>query len=321
MYHDLGNVNWTVICPPESFTRDKHVEMMTRALRSCGVERARVNVRHDIVLDQGREKTGVACDAEDMHVTPWTSSETNSEHAMPLKVSGSAYKLTKGRALHHGTCLLSSDLKSLGKYLRSPAKNHIQAKGVESVSSPVGNAAISHEAFIAAVRREFSQMYVGNGNNLQHTEINAEDALREEELKKGHEELKSNKWIYGQTPNFTFTVTPEQSRSIEGLPDSLHLRMSVGKASSIQNKGANGHKSTITELSIMIDGNEVVDDDFLKGIGQDDLFHEPRRQEEATWSSVLEGRPLQLPGVVCEHLAAFLDKTLPIAMAGGPRRL
>ena len=51
VFHDEGNVNWTVISPSTSFTRDKHAEMIVRALRTCGVQRSRVNERHDIVLD------------------------------------------------------------------------------------------------------------------------------------------------------------------------------------------------------------------------------------------------------------------------------
>ncbi len=32
VFHDQGNVNWTVICPPAAFDRDKHAEMVVKAL-------------------------------------------------------------------------------------------------------------------------------------------------------------------------------------------------------------------------------------------------------------------------------------------------
>ncbi|KAK6955696.1 hypothetical protein Daesc_003339 [Daldinia eschscholtzii] len=51
VFHDPGNVNYSVICPPASFDRNKHAEMVVRALRSLGVSGSRVNERHDIVLD------------------------------------------------------------------------------------------------------------------------------------------------------------------------------------------------------------------------------------------------------------------------------
>jgi len=157
VFHDEGNVNWTVICPSSIFTRDKHAEMVVRALRSNGIARARVNERHDVVLDQGQERKQASDlpDPNDTHATPY---QTPTPQA--LKVSGSAYKLTRARALHHGTCLLSSpNLNVIPHYLHSPAKGFITAKGVESVSSPVGNILLENERFEDAVRREFAEMY------------------------------------------------------------------------------------------------------------------------------------------------------------------
>jgi lipoate-protein ligase A len=130
--------------------------MVVRSLRSCGVDRARVNERHDIVLDQGEHIADT--DLDDTHVTPYT--RTTEDGPRPLKVSGSAYKLTRGRALHHGTCLLSSpNLDKISAFLRSPAKPYIKARGVESVSSPVTNVNLSSDQFIRFVQEQFSRMY------------------------------------------------------------------------------------------------------------------------------------------------------------------
>lgn len=137
VFHDEGNVNYSVICPTAAFHRDKHAQMVVRALQNLGVDTAKVNERHDIVLE-------------------------NSSTARPLKVSGSAYKLTRLRSLHHGTCLLSSpNINDISKYLRSPAKPFIKARGVDSVSSPVANVNITNEAFEKAVVKEFGKMYDG----------------------------------------------------------------------------------------------------------------------------------------------------------------
>ena len=137
VYHDQGNINYSVICPPADFARDKHAEMVTRAIRKVN-PRARVNERHDIVLDQGSIMNDKARpDPEDMHCTMYHQS---SKDRPPLKVSGSAYKLTRLRSLHHGTCLLASnDLPAVSRLLNSPARSYIKAKGVESVRSPIGN--------------------------------------------------------------------------------------------------------------------------------------------------------------------------------------
>ena len=137
VFHDEGNVNYCVICPTANFTRDKHAEMVTRAIRGSNL-RARVNERHDIVLDQGgfvKEKDWP--DMMDMHRTVF---DPNCKEKPPLKVSGSAYKMTRQRCLHHGTCLLASgDLPGILRYLRSPSRPFIKARGVESVGSSIGN--------------------------------------------------------------------------------------------------------------------------------------------------------------------------------------
>jgi lipoate-protein ligase A len=184
VFHDEGNVNWTVICPSSIFTRDKHAEMVVRALRSNGIDRARVNERHDVVLDQGQKQTTGSSDPADTHATPYQSPSS----PRPLKVSGSAYKLTRQRALHHGTCLLSSpNLNVIPHYLHSPAKNFITAKGVESVSSPVGNILLGNVAFEASVREHFAEMYGEPEGGVVEV---GEDWADVEGVRKGMEELK-----------------------------------------------------------------------------------------------------------------------------------
>lgn len=145
VFHDSGNVNFSVICPPAAFDRNKHAEMVVRALRGLGVPTARVNERHDIVLDrEGRDHGGG--DAPPPVET--------------FKISGSAYKLTRLRSLHHGTCLLNSpNLTDIGRLLRSPAEPFVKARGVESVRSRICNVGVPAGDFMDAVRREFGAMY------------------------------------------------------------------------------------------------------------------------------------------------------------------
>lgn len=149
VFHDGGNVNYSVICPPAAFDRNKHAEMVVRALRGLGVPGAKVNCRHDIVVDTApSEPTPEACLAE--------------EKAGTFKVSGSAFKLTRLRSLHHGTCLLSSPyLPRISEFLRSPGAPFIKARGVESVRSKVRNVGVGNEEFEEGVRVEFGGMYGG----------------------------------------------------------------------------------------------------------------------------------------------------------------
>ncbi|KAI9782566.1 MAG: Biotin/lipoate A/B protein ligase [Geoglossum umbratile] len=140
VFHDHGNVNYSVITPTADFHRDKHASMVVRGLRRLRITKARVNDRHDIVV-------------------------VSDPRGTPRKVSGSAYKLTRQRSLHHGTCLLSSPyLAAIPLYLRSPAKTYIKARGAESVSSPVANVGVRSEEFERAVVAEFGEMYgIGGG--------------------------------------------------------------------------------------------------------------------------------------------------------------
>ncbi|KAL7624556.1 hypothetical protein AAE478_006123 [Parahypoxylon ruwenzoriense] len=224
VFHDGGNVNYSVICPPASFDRDKHAAMVVRALqqlqRGLGV---RVNERHDIVLDVP------AAAVVDTQPQPQT-----------YKVSGSAYKLTRLRALHHGTCLLSSPhLPLVGALLRSPAAPYIKARGVESVRSPIrnvfplGNGRVGdvNAAFEDAVVSEFRAMYgdadleevVGGGQDP------SEILSRIPDIAKGYAELKSPEWIYTQTPQFTFSTHPATAdpRPRPAPPEGFRAAMTV----------------------------------------------------------------------------------------------
>lgn len=165
VFHDEGNLNYSVICPTADFSRDKHAEMVTSAIRQVNL-RARVNERHDIVLDQGSAlEENEWPDATNMHQTIF---HRESKDSPPLKISGSAYKLTRQRSLHHGTCLLASgDLPKISQYLNSPARPFIKARGVESVRSPIGNvygnfrtSTMSfNNKLIGEIIKAFSKMY------------------------------------------------------------------------------------------------------------------------------------------------------------------
>ena len=173
VFHDEGNVNYCVICPTANFTRDKHAEMVTSAIRERNL-RARVNERHDIVLDQGEllEETDRP-DTDDMHRTMF---HPNSRENKPLKVSGSAYKMIRQRCLHHGTCLLASpNLHLISRYLRSPSQPFLKARGVESIRSPISNvdtrssSPSSNRQFEISVIKAFQKLYNLKRKRLPHS--------------------------------------------------------------------------------------------------------------------------------------------------------
>ena len=193
VFHDEGNVNYSVIGPTAAFNRDKHAEMVVRALHELGVDKTRVNERHDIVLD----KTHANGDTK-----AW-------------KVSGSAYKLTRMRSLHHGTCLLNSpNLRDIRGYLHPYAAHCIEARGVASVSSPVCNVEVPNSQFEQAVVFEFAKMY-GPTEPVIVRPTNGMMAVPE--IGKGYDELRSPEWIYQQTPQFVFS-DPQVDLGVSNSP-------------------------------------------------------------------------------------------------------
>ncbi|KAI0555802.1 hypothetical protein F4679DRAFT_5994 [Xylaria curta] len=224
VFHDAGNANYSVICPPASFDRDKHAEMVVRALQGLRKINVRVNERHDIVLDVPPTQSSYDVD----------TAVSNKNGIGTFKISGSAYKLTRTRSLHHGTCLLSSPhLFFLSQLLRSPAAPYIKARGVESVRSPVRNVGVSNAEFEDAVVAEFLSMYGDaardqQGKNGQKSQIDVE-IINETtvqdipEVRAGITELRSRDWIYAQTPQFMFSSHPtaDDPRPRPDLPTDL----------------------------------------------------------------------------------------------------
>lgn len=139
--------------------------MVVRALKALKVQGVRVNERHDIVQDvmeEGELRT--------------------------YKVSGSAYKLTRTRSLHHGTCLLDSmPSAKISELLRSPAEPFIKSKGVDSVRSKIRNVNVDRREFRMAVIDEFRKMYEAN---IPYTTLTAPDVIDIENIKNGFKELR-----------------------------------------------------------------------------------------------------------------------------------
>lgn len=182
VFHDEGNLNFSVITPNDKdFNRRKHSEMVVRALKTTPEENRLfediwVNERHDITMRKDGNQ---------------------------YKVSGSAFKLTRGRALHHGTILHSSpNLGNISQFLRSPGRDHIQAKGVESVRSPVSNlfASNSHDQLRRTITRAIVQEFKTVYGQSEEYEVGDEDC----HVVKNIDEITTNDWKYSQTPRFEF---------------------------------------------------------------------------------------------------------------------
>ncbi|KAI9881001.1 MAG: Biotin/lipoate A/B protein ligase [Pleopsidium flavum] len=311
VFHDEGNVNYCAICPSADFTRDKHAEMVVRALRRwSGIGfNTRVNERHDIVLDQGSWD----------NVAPGWSMERNDTHRSlfqqqnagpPLKISGSAYKLTRLRALHHGTCLWASpNLGLIHAYLSSPGRPFIKARGVESVRSPVGNLCsrnMHHNfEFEPSVISEFCEMHGIKACDIMQTlkETSVQGRIHSgaglvfgpvgntqevvPEIAKGVAELKSMEWIYNQTPQFILSSHPCEEDGRENpllpltLPPSMRVYLKIRSGAILDSRICVSEDSEIANIEAegvqrLIAGQQLYKiQDWKQILQQSNAFQEP----------------------------------------------
>ncbi|KAK3490500.1 uncharacterized protein B0T23DRAFT_163163 [Neurospora hispaniola] len=296
VFHDHGNVNWSVICPPAVFDRDRHAEMVVRALKDLGVTTAKVNERHDIVIAGDGRGNG-----QDI-----------------FKVSGSAYKLTRLRSLHHGTCLLNSPrLKNIGKFLRSPGEPYIKARGVESVRSPIRNVDVDTEDFTKGVVDEFLAMYEEQcGEDVIVKGIGEEDVKDMDNIRKGMDELTSIPWIYGQTPQFTFSSRPTEDDPRERPP----LNFEVQSDFNIQFTLRHGEFQTANVSGLKYEGS-AMDGDIYDGMISQTLAKGSedgsavKLYEIKDWATVLKsataGQAFKVSDSSLNSISQWLNKVFP----------
>lgn len=163
VFHDMGNVCFTIIGPRNTFSKEENYSLLVKVLNDLGVH-AQISGRNDILAD-GK------------------------------KVSGSAFEFTKTRACHHGTMLLNSDLSNIERYL-TPNRHKLESHGVKSVSSRVCNLGISAEEFIKKMIEEFD-------SSAKAERVNKKLLDSDGELKKQFDFFRSDLWCYGNTPKFT----------------------------------------------------------------------------------------------------------------------
>ncbi|KAH6621509.1 hypothetical protein B0J18DRAFT_458005 [Chaetomium sp. MPI-SDFR-AT-0129] len=251
VFHDEGNTNYSVICPPRVFDRDRHAEMVARALgyhtnsssgKGLGIKRVRVNERHDIVVDIDDSQA---------------NGDGRNKEVKTFKISGSAYKLTRTRSLHHGTCLLQSpNLAQVSALLRSPAEGFIKARGVESVRSPIRNVGVAETDFVDAVVAEFKGMYSGaetasgqgEGEGGEVMVVTEKEALAIPSVVAGVRELASPEWIFGQTPQFTFSTRPTEDDPRE-RPDLARYNLPEGFQTHLTARHALIQSASLTGLA------------------------------------------------------------------------
>ncbi|QBG49132.1 lipoate--protein ligase family protein [Verrucomicrobia bacterium S94] len=165
VYHDAGNLNYCVITGREEYCESDAYQLVFQALETFGIR---------------AEKTGKS------------NLSVNGR-----KFSGNAFAFRKGRVMHHGTLLLETDLKRLGRYLGSMLDG-IETHAISSVPAEVANLGVSRHDLAEALKAVFRKNY-GDGREIQWLETDFDETVLNEIVAK----QVSDTWKFAATPTFT----------------------------------------------------------------------------------------------------------------------
>ena len=201
VYHDLGNLNYTIVGRSDNLERDypQYARMMMDALRTLGVP-AELSGRNDILVE-GR------------------------------KVSGFAKRVCKDRLMVHGTLMFRVDMERLTHVLTPPATK-LQSKGIASVRSRVANlsdflpAMESVETFAQRLEEILSNGYADKEYVLPDNALELVRRLAEEKFG-------TDDWIYGRSPRATMEKNVRMACGNVGI----HLQVSGNRIVSCRFSG------------------------------------------------------------------------------------
>lgn len=178
VYHDAGNLNYCVITSREAYCECDAYNMVFRALETFGIQ---------------AEKTGKSNLSVD-----------------GLKFSGNAFAFRKGRALHHGTLLLDTNLEKLNRYLGSMLDG-IETHAIASVPARVTNLGVARDELSRALKASFASQY-GDGDALEWDEAQLDPAGIDPVL----ERQRSDAWRFEATPKFSVSLSGERVEVAKG---------------------------------------------------------------------------------------------------------
>jgi len=169
VFHDEGNLNFSFITSDSLIDRRKHAELLQKAFAAADIDLS-ISPRHDLWL---KDANGI-----------------------DKKISGSAFKQTKNGSFHHGTFLVSSDLDRLEKSIAGTMK--VQgSKSIPSVRSKVIKLQERYpEVQISYVVDLIAHYFRAEVQTIEST------LLSHPEIQNSYNQLRSQDWLWGETPYF-----------------------------------------------------------------------------------------------------------------------
>jgi lipoate-protein ligase A len=195
VFHDPGNTNFSFIMRREEYHPERELDLVLCALRRLGV-RAQRNARRDLLLEGA-------------------------------KISGTAFLLTSGSALQHGTLLLRADLQRMSRCLAVPQQD-MRANAVQSVRSRVANlTGINHIQFSRELARQWSE---AAGRRVEPRTVDAGLIASHPDLEACCEKHHSWDWRFGRTPSFSRVLRISPNRT----PTECEFRVEKGRIKTIR---------------------------------------------------------------------------------------
>ncbi len=242
VYHDLGNLNYTVIADNSGdggFDFATFCRPVVAALNKLGVP-AEVSGRNDMTVD-GK------------------------------KFSGNAQYLKHGRIMHHGTILYNADMDAVSKAL-APSKDKMAAKGIKSVRSRVTNIqAYMHDPVPLEVFKTLLVETMFEGQEMHRYEWSEADLQRTTEIM--NERYGLWDWNYGSSQQFSVV----KERRFEGVGKlELHLNLEKGLITSFDVFGdyfGNGDKEDLKKALVGVRLEADALHAALQGLNVNDYFN------------------------------------------------
>lgn len=173
VYHDLGNLNFTLI-------RDKDVKveenykMITDALKTLGID-GKFDGRNDISVD-GK------------------------------KFSGNSYYQRGDSLCHHGTLMIDVDVSKVNEYLK-PSKLKLETKSIDSIRKRVINLKeINPEITVEKVEKALMNEYKKFYDDVEVITLTLEDLENSELIKELAKDYSSWESTYSQSPQYDVTL-------------------------------------------------------------------------------------------------------------------
>lgn len=173
VFHDIGNLNFTIISPKNENNISDNFGLIIRALKTLNLS-AVFNGRNDLYIGE-------------------------------KKISGNAFYEKDSIFCHHGTLLIDVDMEKLSNYL-TPSKLKLKSKGIDSVKSRVVNLTCLDSKINVELVKEALRLAYIQGSEECETEVFSKNDL---ELKADVMDkvnlYESWEWTYGQSPKSTIS--------------------------------------------------------------------------------------------------------------------